>query len=203
MKPKQIFGVPDQEKGGSHDTESHRQFDDSASASKNFEILKQRFFSINSWKKYTGENSADFRLYDSAGKAVKRSPEIGDFIRIDIPGPGEIEAKGYDWVEVVNWSHQLSELSEYFIMTCRPSKIPGNKNNDHIAHFYSEQSTSTFIISKENNELTAGIYGRNEVPNSDAELMDKIRNVFIAVGGMIGISKIQWKALADGLLDFD
>lgn len=202
MKPKQILGVPAQIKGGFHDTESQKQFENPIITGQKFEILRQRFFSVNQWQEYTGKNSADFRLYDFKGNPIDRSPEIGDFIRVDIPGPGEKEASGFDWVEVINKSHQLSDQFEYFLMTCRPSKVPGNSDNDHIAHFYGNQASSTFMISKTANEIKAAIYGRNEVPNYDAQWIDKIRNVWVAVGGMMGISKIQWKALSDGLLDF-
>lgn len=36
----------------------------------------------------------------------------------------------------------------------------------------------------------------------DAQIADKARNLAIALGGMVGISKIQWKILTDGLVEF-
>lgn len=203
MKPKMIPGIPLQKKGGFHDTESQKYFNDPEVAEQKFLILKQRFFSINQWQKYTGKNTADFKLYNTEGKPLDRSPEIGDFIRIDIPGPGEAEAKGYDWVEVVNIFHQIADEFECFLITCSPSRIPGNNENDHIAHFYSDKATSTFLISRNGKEIRAAIYGRNESPNYKAAFIDKIRNIMVGLGGMMGVSKIQWKALSDGLLDFE
>ncbi|WP_261511393.1 hypothetical protein [Chryseobacterium paludis] len=203
MKPKKIPGIPLQKEGGFHDTESQKYYNDAVLAAEKFSILKERFFSVNQWQQFSGENTSDFKLFDSNRKPLDRSPEIGDFIRINIPGPGEAEAKGYDWVEIVNIFHQVADEFESFLVTCSPSKIPGNDQNDHVAHFYSDKATSTFLISRNGKELTAAIYGRNESPNYNAAFVDKLRNMMVGLGGMVGISKIQWKALSDGLLDFE
>ncbi|MFC3161577.1 hypothetical protein ACFOEQ_26905 [Chryseobacterium arachidis] len=159
------------------------------------------FFSINRWKDYCGDASADFKHFDSSGNFVERIPVKGDFIRIAIPGPGTKEADGYDWVEIVNISHRDTKSYESYLMMCRPSKAP-NRLRGYIAHFYSRAATSNMMISKEIDFLSVGIYGRNERPNFNARFLDKIRNFFIAFGGMFGAGKIQWKILAEGLLDF-
>ncbi|WP_034711292.1 hypothetical protein [Chryseobacterium soli] len=204
MKPKHIPGIPEQEKGGFHDTESRKICNDTEAAIQKFAVLKRRFLSVHQWKKYCGKGFADFRLYDGSGKAVERNPQPGDFIRIDIPGPGNVEAKGFDWVEITEIDDQTltGTKSESLMITCRPSKIPGKNTNSHIAHFYTSEATSTFIISRNGNTIQAGIYGRNESPNFNASFFDIIRNSLIAAGGMIGFSKIQWKKLTDGFLDF-
>ncbi|ROI05868.1 MULTISPECIES: hypothetical protein [unclassified Chryseobacterium] len=202
MKPKPIKGVPRQKFGGFHDTESEKQFDPALIPLK-FEILKRRFFMINHWKSYCGSAFADFKLYDSNAEPVERDPQKGDFIRIDIPGPGEPEAKGYDWVEVSDICYYQDSVSESIMMTCRPCKNPKNKKNDHIAHFYSSKATSTFMISKGHAYLKTAVYGRNESPNFKAGFIDVVRNIFVAAGGMMGIAKIQWKVLTDGFLDFE
>jgi hypothetical protein len=202
MKPKQINRVPQQQSGGFHDTESQKQFAPELLPLK-FDILKQRFFSVNLWKSYCGEGFAAFKLYDSEGNATERPPQKGDFMRIDIPGPGETEAKGYDWVEVTDICFEEDNYSESILITCSPSGNPQNKKNRHIAHFYSSRATSTFMIARTPTHLKAAVYGRNETPNFNAGCIDIIRNIMVAVGGMMGISKIQWKKLADGFLDFE
>lgn len=204
MKPKEIFGVPIQKKGGYHDTESKKNYADPDEVHERFGKLKERFMLINNWKSYCGEGIADFKLFDSQGKAIERYPLIGDYIRIDIPGPGTVEAKGFDWVEITDLFEEQTHgiCLDFMMMTCRPSKNPQDKNSEHILHFYAEQATSTFGIFKGRDFIQAGIYGRNETPNLDAELIDKARNLLIAAGGMIGISKIQWKTLVNGFLDF-
>ncbi|AZA83639.1 hypothetical protein C1637_14655 [Chryseobacterium lactis] len=202
MKPKQIKGVPPQKSGGFHDTETRKQFETELIPIK-FEILKKRFFDINQWKSYCGEAFAEFKLYDSKGIPVVREPQKGDFIRINIPGPGEIEAKGYDWVEITDMCFSLDNTSESVMMTCRPSQDPQNKKNRNIAHFYSSKATSTFMVYRNPTHLKAAVYGRNESPNFKAKFIDVIRNLVVAAGGIMGIAKIQWKELADGFLDFD
>ncbi len=205
MKPKEIFGVPVQKKGSYHDTESKKNYATPADVHAGFNKLKERFLLINKWKSYCGESFADFKLFDSEGKKIERYPLIGDYIRIDIPGPGNIEAKGFDWVEIVDLFEEQTHgvCLDFMMMTCRPSKNPQDKNSEHILHFYSDQATSTFGIFKGTDFIQTGIYGRNETPNLDAEFIDKARNLLIAAGGMIGVSKIQWKTLADGFLDFE
>lgn len=200
MKPKQIPGVAIQKGGGFHDSESTKEFSASEIDAK-FNILKDRFFSVNEWKNYCKKASAEFKLYNRSGQPANRIPEQGDFIRIGIPGPGTAEAGGYDWVEIAHLSHRNTENLESYLMICRPSKEP-NKLKGHTAHFYSTAATSNIMITKEGNTLKVGVYGRNEKPNLNAGFIDKIRNFLIAFGGMFGVSKIQWKLLAEGLLDF-
>ncbi|SEH39499.1 hypothetical protein [Epilithonimonas hominis] len=203
MEAKQIPGVPVQKKGAFHDTESKRSFESEELVANHFEILKNRFFSINRWKEYGGDLSADFRLFDCVGSYVERMPRKGDYIRIDIPGPGDIKAKGYDWVEVMKIDDRCygDELERY-LLVCRPSAVP-QSNEEHIAHFYARESSSSFIISRGIDYIKAGIYGRNEVPNiSRTGFFGRIRNLLVSIGGFFQLTKIQWKSLADGFLDF-
>lgn len=204
MEAKKIPGVPEQKKGAFHDTESQKNFIVSELAAQQFGILKERFFSINHWKDYCGDLSSEFELYNSQGFPIDRVPEIGDFVRIDIPGPGDPEAKGYDWVEVVMVDNRCynDELERYLI-SCRPSEPPGRNRNGNVAHFYSRESSSTFIISRGEDYIKVGVYGRNEIANlSDKGIFAKIRNFLVSLGGFSRLTKIQWKSLTDGLLDF-
>ncbi|MDQ1095833.1 MULTISPECIES: hypothetical protein [Chryseobacterium] len=203
MKPKKIAGVPPQKTGGFHDTESLKKFDSPEKAAENFHLLKERLFSVNEWKSYCGKGSADFQLYDSAGHPVQRIPRISDFIRINIPGPGDQAGKGFDWVEIIQITHQNTDQKESILITSSPCSNPEENKNSYIAHFYSEKATSNFRISHSGSILKAGIHGRNESPNFKAKLTDKIRNLMVALVGIFGFSKIQWKCLTDGLLDFD
>jgi len=82
----------------------------------------------------------------------------------------------------------------------RPATNPKNERKD-IAHFFSEASTSSFIVKRDGNKITAAVYGRNEKPNTNTEkVTDKIRNAAIAAGAISGLSKLQWKSLVNGLV---
>lgn len=203
MKAKKIPGVPEHYKGAHFDTESERVLDDPLLTAQQFKFLKQRFFNINHWQEYCGKMSSEFKLCDKQGFYVDRMPKLGDFFRIDIPGPGNPQTKGYDWVEIVAMDgHCFGDELERYLISCRPSKPPGSRGND-IAHFYSREASSTFIIYRGSNYIKVGIYGRNEVPNfSRTGIIGKIRNAFIAIGGFMRATKIQWKSLTNGLLDF-
>ena len=49
--------------------------------------------------------------------------------------------------------------------------------------------------------ITAGVYGRNEVPNTKSEaVMDKVRNAAVALGAILGASRVQWESLVHGIL---
>ena len=203
MQVKYIYGVPKQVKGGYHDTESSKCFKKQQDVRHAFTLLKQRFININHWKEYAGEGGADFRLFDLEGKPVDRPPVAGDYIRIDIPGPGNIEAKGFDWVQVKKISRGFlkDNEKENLLMECSPSVDPTLPDPIHIAHFYSAAATSTFMISRTEECIYACIYGRNEQPNfKNAGIPDKFRNGVIAIGGIVGISKMEWKSLTEGLL---
>lgn len=197
--------IPKQRGGGFHDTESNRYFNDNGLIDDCYQILRCRFLSINNWKHFCGESSADFRLFDQSGAHVDRLPIVGDYIRIDIPGLGTFGENGFDWVKIVSICEQKSidynQASLSFI--CSPSSSPNKKNKKLIAHFYSKKSTSTFRITKDNNSIKVGVYGRNEHPNlSHTNLINFFRNFIIALGGMFGIAKLEWKCLCEGLINF-
>lgn len=200
MKPKNIPGVPQQIKGSFHDTESKIEIKKTEDADFKFETLKERLMDINNWKAYCSESNTDFKLCDSLGHVVYRIPQIGDYIKIDIPGPGEKAGKSFDWVQIVIID---VEVKNRVMIQCRPSRCPQKESSRKIAHFYSSLATSTFIISREKNYLQVGIYGRNECPNLKSGLVDGFRNILVAIGGMLGFSKIQWKCLADGMVNFN
>ena len=82
----------------------------------------------------------------------------------------------------------------------RPASNPLSDQRD-VAHFFKDSATSSFIIKKEDLKVVAGVYGRNEKPNTDTEhIMDKIRNTAIATGAIAGFAKIQWKSLVNGFV---
>lgn len=82
---------------------------------------------------------------------------------------------------------------EYVLMTVRPSADPREVTSE-IAHFYTDESTSTFIVRRDGLVVSAGAHGRNKTPNNeDVDLHDKIRNTAIALMARIGLSGGQWK----------
>ena len=148
-----------------------------------------------------GSLSAEFTLTDQNGRKLERKPQKGDYFKINIPAPGIQTGEGYDWVQIEEILDEAEGANEATAIRVRPASSPVNANPD-VAHFYTDEATSNFIVKREGRKITAGVYGRNEKPNvKKAEsLLDKARNALVGAGGVSGFSKLQWQALIKGLL---
>lgn len=167
-----------------------------------FKIATGRLLNINHWERLCGVATADFKLTDQNGKEVQRLAAEGDHFKIDIPGPGTITGRGYDWVRIEKIQENTNPDNdiESIVMRVRPAanpKKPGRK----IAHFFNEQATSSFVVERQGTLVRTGVYGRNEKPNTFmGNFFDKIRNFIIAVSALAGISSVQWRDLCKGLI---
>ena len=201
MKPKDPSRiVPNQRTGISINAESTIELTDERDAKAFFSDVKERLQNVNHWKEYAGDLSATFQVVDKEGLEVQRKAQKGDYFKIDIPGPGSKTGHGYDWVQVEEVLSTSTRFSESFGFRVRPTENPqGNKED--IAHFYSQASTSSFVVERNRNKITASVHDRNIKPNTDADrTSDKIRDAVIGVAGAVSFSKIQWKSLTEGLL---
>lgn len=184
-------------KGNFHDTESIQKLENAQEAELKYSILKERFFEINKWGTYSKESIAEFTLCDSSGNRINRSPIIGDYIKILLSEIKNPKTNDYQWVRI----DMIDKTNPNRIMIqCRPSKLPGNEFAGKTVHFHSASTTSTFVISKGNDYVKMAIYGRNEKPNQNTDIISSVKNLFIALGGMVGSSKIQWKQITDGMV---
>lgn len=197
-KPNEI--IPEQQTGVATNTESKAELPNEEEARRFFAVVRDRLLNVNEWHTYAGQATADFQLTDENGNPVKRRAKTGDHFKIDIPGPGSGTGEGYDWVkiEVVEEEHESG--ADCQIIRVRPATNPTNDKHD-VAHFFSEEATSSFVVKREGTSVVAGVYGRNEKPNTAAEsITDKVRNAAVAAGAISGFSKIQWKSLVNGLV---
>jgi hypothetical protein len=193
--------IPEQQTGKSIDAESFIELKDEHEAKNFFVNVKQRLQNVNQWKEYAGNISADFRLVDKVGKEVQRLAKKGDYFKIDIPGPGSKSGDGYDWVRIEEIVSTSEPDAESFGFRVRPADNP-QKGGSEVAHFYSRESTSSFVVERNKNKITVSIHDRNTKPNTDAGgPFDKIRDTVVGTAGVITFSKIQWKNLTDGLLN--
>jgi len=192
--------VPEQEKGAQSNTESSREFRDEAAAMEFYEVLKQRLAHPATWHRHAGWATAEFELMDSKGTRLERAVARGDYFRIDIPGPGPAAGEGYDWVQVEAIEETAGEEGACFVIRVRPAPSPLNEARA-VAHFFSDEATSSFVAKREGLTVTAAVYGRNEKPNTDTDTVgDKARNLAVAGGAISGFSKMQWKSLVTGLV---
>ena len=166
-----------------------------------YETVKQKLFNVSCWAEISKVPISTFKLTDSSGQEVDRKVEEGDYLKIDIPGPGTSTGEGYDWVVIEEIKEEKSENMDLTSMTVRPSANPANDNDD-VAHFLKDQATSTFQVRRIGLEVSAEEHGRNEVPNSDTDhALDNIRNTIVGWSAKIGFSYPQWKSLVVGLIE--
>lgn len=192
--------IPEQNTGKAIDAESHLALGDDVEAKDFFEQAKKRLQHVNQWEDYAGNLSASFQLIDGNGNEVQRAAQRGDYFKIDIPGPGSESGKGYDWVQIEDVVNKTTDEGEIFGFRVRPTDNPKSEKED-VAHFYSEDSTSSFLVERRGNVVTASVHDRNTKPNTDADsTIDKIRDAVVGAVGVMTFSKIQWQNLTDGLV---
>ena len=192
--------VPPQQSGKAIDAESSVELKNEREAKEFFATVRERLKNVNQWKSYAGNISANFQLVDQYGVEVQRKIEKGDYLKIDIPGPGTKSGDGYDWVRIEEVISTSAPDLESFGFRVRPADNPQNIESETV-HFYSRESTSSFIVERNRNNITASIHDRNTKPNKEANRpSDKIRDAVVGTAGAITFSKIQWKNLTDGLV---
>lgn len=195
--------LPSQQKGGKTDVQNERDFATVSEAKKFYAEAKQRFLNVNNWHELAGILSADFQLVDQQGKEVQRPAQVDDYFKIDIPGPGSSAGKGYDWVQIEEVEEKLDDDAdaESIRITVRPVSNPTTADED-VAHFFSNDATSNFVLMRAGNVVTGGVHGRNEIPNVKAEkVIDKTRNAIIGSTALVGLSDAHWKSLVNGWLE--
>lgn len=192
--------IPDNREGRQITAEASAEFNSVDEAKSFYKTARQRLLFIHNWGKIAGKLSADFQLTDNNGKEVDRLAQKDDHFRIDIPGPGSRAGQGYDWARVEAVKEVNKEDVDSIAILVRPAADPQTPN-PNVAHFFSEKSTSTFVITREGSMITASIYDRNIEANEETkEPLDKVRNAVIGFSAKHGASKLQWQALADALV---
>jgi len=196
--------LPEKEEGAQKDIEAKEETSTVEEAKQLFADAKNRLLQVNNWAAICGKASAKFKITDENAKEVEGMPKVGYHFKIDIPAPGNETGEGFDWVKVeaIEEHKDVDEDSEFIVMRVRPSKNPLT-GDDRVAHFFSDKSTSNFVVMREKKVVTAAVIGRNEVANTENKMsfFDKIRNAVVGTGAAGGLSDPQWKSLVNGLLD--
>ena len=192
--------VPPQVTGKDVEADASIELDNDTAAIDFYEIAKKRLLDVNQWHELAGLISAKFQLTDENGNELHDEVQQGNYIRVDIPGPGSKEGDGYDRVFVEELSEVAFENIQSIGFRVRPSTNP-KEGSEHIAHFYDPAATSNFMVSREGIVVTATIIDRNIKPNDDAEsVTDKIRHTVAGMAAIGSFSKMQWQNLAEGLI---
>lgn len=192
--------IPENHTGKAVDIEHTRTEENVEKAVSEFSAIKSALLQPHKWQSIAGKATASFEIDSPLGKggAIKE----GDFIKVKIPGPGSPAGEGYDWVRAEKVLQNVVEgADESVVIQLRACSDPHTKGQD-IAHFFSDEATSTFILKRIDQKIVASYHGRNERPNTDTEkIADTLRNAVVAAGAMVGLSELQWDALIKGLLN--
>jgi len=191
--------VPENEEGKQVDLSRELIKQTKEEALQAYKTACERLLHPAAWKSLTGKLSADFSAADEYVKhgTVKE----GDYIQIDIPGPGLSAGDGHDWVVVERLAKNPDPAAdESLAMVVKVSTHPDHPEKG-IAHFFADGASSTFMIKRKDKMITASYHGRNEKPNlENPDVTDKLRNAVVATGALMGISELQWTALIEGFL---
>jgi hypothetical protein len=158
--------VPENRHGDSVDSETSREFGDITEARAFFDKGKIRLLDVNRWHEFSGEELALFMLTDATGTQVPGPAQEGHYIKIDIPGPGTKKGDGFDWVIIEEVKEERSGSAESLALRVRPTDDPTSEGHD-TTHFYSNESTSTFIITQDQLTVSAAVYDRNLEANGN------------------------------------
>lgn len=209
MGDKRTTGVPVQYTGRHSDVEETRTFNTVELARDAFRTGCNRLKDINNWAVFSKGLTAEFALVDGNGAILRRAPAPGDYIRIDLPGPGTSQGDGYDWVQIesVEETGSADSDEQQLIIRVRPSENPYSTNQQHTAttqedpaHFFNSKATSTFLLHRLANKITAGVHGRNEETSAPESTLDNIRNKMVSSLAALGAARLQWKNLCEGIL---
>jgi hypothetical protein len=193
--------VPPQQTGTEMNAVEQLELPSETEAINFFKAVKIRLLDVNRWSEVAGVPLSAFKLTDGQGNEVHRTAVEGDYLKIDIPGPGTKTGGGYDWVVIEQIKEEIQDGAEILTMTVRPAANPLSEDG-HIAHFLTDQATSTFQVKRIGNTIYAEEHGRNETPNTHTEhALDNIRNTFVGWAAKIGFSYPQWKSLVSGLIN--
>lgn len=190
--------VPPQRSGKAIDARASTVLNTEKTASVFFELVKNRLQHVNSWSVIAGKLSAEFQLVNKEGLEVFRKVKEGDYLRVDIMGPGGTSGGGYDWVMI----EQLydDEEGQEFGFRVRPASHP-TALRAIPDHFYDHDSTSTFLVVRDGRKVMVTISDRNTKANARGKnVVDIVRNRVVAWAAKARFSEIQWQMLADGLI---
>jgi hypothetical protein len=195
--------IPTQNTGAAAASKSHIKCRSGHEAREKYAKAAARLLDINHWHDIAGPATATFRLIDQQGEILNREAREHDYIRIDIPGPGNPDGNGDDWVQILKVGNKSQDELQLTWITVKVTTDPTNTTTA-TAHFFSQPATSTFVVYRDKLTVGAEVHGRNEKPNlKTGNWFARLRNWIIYIGARLLFSNAQWKSLTRGLLRFE
>lgn len=194
--------IPTQLKGDFHEIVNMKCEETEELAKSEFKALFKRLLLVNEWHSLSDDVKEKFTLTNHKGIQQNFNFEVDNFVNIDLPGPGNPSGEGLDWTQIVDIQNNVDDSENpFFAFTLKPCVDPKN-NNEVVAHFFTSNSSNTFIIRRIGTCIYAEVHGRNEENNtSNVPVLDKIRNKAITVGAKLGLSGMNWQVFTNSLIN--
>lgn len=184
-------------------------------------LALERLLDTNNWYEMSAVDykaapatNAGFQVVNSQGKDLDSFVSIGDallndavdledeikareglYLKIDLPGPS-----GDDYVQIESITIEpegsleeaLKKGEDFSIsITVRPSVNPTTGEHQH---FFTNDATNTFVLTRSGDDLSMAIHGRNEKSSPGTF------NYMVNKGGEMGGQEAQWESFAEGIL---
>jgi hypothetical protein len=166
---------------------AEKTFVNEAWATEVFSSLKAKLFDIKDWNEHSLLSS--YEVFDEHGKSIESEKlSAGVFVRISLKGTIK-----YDWIKVID----IYEAADEFIITVQPTYDPTEKKVDKsvISHFFTDESTNNFCLSREGEKVRLYVIGLNEKQNTSEtkNTLETIRNVAVNLSTYLGIQNGEWE----------
>lgn len=195
--------IPVQKIGKCSDTFSSLEIKELNNPDIAYKSIKNRLLDVNNWAHYATLTNADFILLDEKGNKIDRLVAESDFMKVRFSRLQKIISARHDYVRVNRIITIPITFGDALVMQLVPAHNPV-KSGSEIDHFFTSEASNTFVLYRDAAKIHLSVHGRNEVPNFKvSKTTKKIRNMLFAVLGILAVSKVQWKSLAHGLLNYN
>src|SRR5688572_1344618 len=161
MENKNNPAVPEQTQGKSVDLEESLEVNSIDEAKELFQVARTRLLHPSKWHELAGNLSAFFKTDEkSSVKEIKEN----DHLAIDLPAPKSSAGDGHDWVRVQSIIPDADPDADESLAVTLETSVNPHQAEEGVAHFFNEGATSSFILKRRGNKLTASYHGRNEIP---------------------------------------
>ncbi|MES2478674.1 MAG: hypothetical protein V4561_06295 [Bacteroidota bacterium] len=171
-----------------------------------FRMASERLLDINNWGFFVSKMNAIFSLTDNQGGSIShKQPEVGNLIRMQLPGPPNADGSGYDWVRIEKIEREKDRFKkkESLVLSVRPIENPLDKKKETNASLYTIDATSTFAVIRKNKTIWVLELGRHTMASFKSHsTFSQLRNYCVTFAAYIGLFTSQWKALLNGILSY-
>lgn len=195
--------IPLQYKGKRSDTYSSLVLNELTNPDIAYKSIRHRLLDVNNWALYATLTNADFILLDNGGKKLNRQVAEADFIKVRFSRLQNIISVKHDYVRVTQLTTIPTIYGDAVVMQVKPTFNPSILGGE-VDHFFTAAASNTFVLYRDKSKIFLSIHGRNEQPNYKvSKTSKKVRNLVFAFLGILAVSKVQWKSLAHGLLNYN